>query len=242
MQRVQSVVARFKNPSDLDVENWPWWFGLAYDIEIPKAVVPNRTRSPRGGANINIIFELLGKTRDVPGDIAECGVFRGWTLVPTGLYVKQHGLKKQVLGFDSFQGFDASVGVDLELGGADNFEKRVHGFSSTSQGLVAGKLRKVGVDDTVTLVPGYFEKTLQRESSRTFSFVHLDCDLYESYKCCLEFFYPRLSPGAVVLFDEYNDPPWPGCNKAVDEFLVGKPEDLVEIESDNQLKWYFEKR
>jgi len=71
--------------------------------------------------------------------------------------------------------------------------------------------------------------------------VHLDCDLYESYRTCLEFFYPRLSMGAVVLFDEYNDPTWPGCNKAVDEFLADKKERCLEIESDNQLKYFIRK-
>ena len=75
-----------------------------------------------------------------------------------------------------------------------------------------------------------------------FCFASLDCDIYESYKECLEFFYPRLVPGGVVLFDEYNDPPWPGCNKAVDEFLADKPEQLEEIESDNFIKYFFRKQ
>jgi hypothetical protein len=48
-----------------------------------------------------------------------------------------------------------------------------------------------------------------------------------------------MSPGGVVLLDEYNDPPWPGCNKAVDEFLCGKPERLEMIERDNHQKWFF---
>jgi hypothetical protein len=47
-------------------------------------------------------------------------------------------------------------------------------------------------------------------------------------------------PG-IILVDEYNDPPWPGCNKAVDEFLMDKPEVLERIESDNYEKWFFAK-
>ena len=70
------------------------------------------------------------------------------------------------------------------------------------------------------LVSGYFRDTLQEFSELRFSFVHLDCDIYASYMECLEFFYPRLAPGGIILLDEYNDPPWPGCNKAVDEFLT----------------------
>ena len=57
----------------------------------------------------------------------------------------------------------------------------------------------------------------------------------------LEFFYPRVTSGGVILFDEYNDPPWPGCNKAVDEFLADKPETLQEIERDNHVKYFIRK-
>lgn len=45
-----------------------------------------------------------------------------------------------------------------------------------------------------------------------------------------------------MLLDEYNDPPWPGCNKAVDEFLIGKRETLELIERDYYQKWFFVKR
>jgi hypothetical protein len=46
----------------------------------------------------------------------------------------------------------------------------------------------------------------------------------------------------VFLFDEYNDPPWPGCNKAVDEVLSDKPEKPMEIESEGFQKWYIRKQ
>ena len=97
------------------------------------------------------------------------------------------------------------------------------------------------------LVKGYFENSLPdfallHEPPRLqFSFVHLDVNLYESYKQCIKFFYPRVVASGIVLLDEYNDPPWPGCNKAVDELLAGRPEKLEMIERDNYQKWYFVK-
>jgi hypothetical protein len=51
-----------------------------------------------------------------------------------------------------------------------------------------------------------------------------------------------LTPGAIVVFDEYDDPAWPGCNAAVDEFLSDKPERLIEICRDNYVKTYFVKQ
>jgi hypothetical protein len=70
----------------------------------------------------------------------------------------------------------------------------------------------------------------------------LDCDLYSSYKIGLEYFYLRMVPGGVILFDEYNDPPWPGCNQAVDEFLSARPETPQMIASDGYQKYYLVKR
>src|SRR5207244_6009322 len=55
----------------------------------------------------------------IPGDVAECGVWRGRSLVAMGLYLQQQGSRKTIFGFDSFQGFDASVQHDLLLGGTD---------------------------------------------------------------------------------------------------------------------------
>jgi O-methyltransferase len=90
-------------------------------------------------------------------------------------------------------------------------------------------------------VKGFFRDTLARHAERRFSFVHLDCDIYESYKECLEFFYSRTSRGGIVLFDEYKDPRWPGCTKAIDEFLADKPEKPVLVMRENRQKFYVQK-
>jgi len=212
------------------------------EVKVPRSVHPNLERSPEGSANINIIFELLRETTPVPGDIAECGVFRGASLLAIGLWVKQHRLRKRVLGFDSFAGFDHSVAIDVNLGGVPSRDKKVGGFGETSYEAIADKVKRLGLGDTIQLSPGFFTHSLKAHADRTFSFVHLDCDLYQSYLDCLSFFYPRMSTDGVILFDEYNDPPWPGCNLAIDQFLADKPERPVEIERDNFQKWYIRKR
>ena len=226
------------------LESCPAWLGLASDIAVPAAA--RRARAPErtaaGGANINIILHLLDETRCVPGDIVECGVFRGRTIIPIGLYARRAAPEKQVLGFDSFDGFeDHAVREEIALGGSADRDKRLGGFAETSYAEVQRKVRRLGLAGRVQLVPGLFEHSLPRFEERQFSFIHLDCDLYQSYKTCLEFFYPRTKLGGIVLLDEYNDPPWPGCNLAVDEFLHDKPETLFEIERDNYRKWFFRK-
>ena len=229
-----------RNLRDTPLAEWSALDGLMYGIRVPRSM-RSKPPGPEGSANINIIFDLLSRTRDVPGDIAECGVFRGETLLAMGLKLEQAERldTKHIFGFDSFEGFDELVEVDKQLGGADNIHKQVGGFSETSHGQLLAKVQRWGLSDRVELVPGYFDRTLAAFADRRFSFVHLDCDLYGSYKTCLEFFYPRLSPGAIVLLDEYNDPPWPGCNLAVDEFLADKPETLRMAQADGYQKWFF---
>jgi len=232
---LKPLVSRYR---DHDIRQWPAWLGAACDIKLPRRTVPHLQPAPNGSANINIIFELVNRTSAVDGDIAECGVFRGETLIPIALYAGQRNLSKHVWGLDSFEGFGRQIAADLPMGGAPDATKTTTGFSRTSLSYVSKKIQIFELESQVTLRKGYFQDSLPSLSGRRFSFVHLDCDLYESYRLCLEFFYPRMSKGGIILLDEYNDPPWPGCNKAADEFLADKPERLTEIMRDNYLKYY----
>ncbi len=223
------------------VRSLPAWFGKLHEISVPRGVKPAPKPDPASNANINVILDLLDATASVEGDVAECGVFRGATLVPIARYLLETNSNKRVFGFDSFQGFGEEIAIDLALGGKENPYKRPHGFDQTSHDLVAAKIHYFGVGSHVTIVAGFFADTLSQVADRKFSLVHLDCDIYESYRQCLEFFHPRMTSGGVILLDEYNDPPWPGCNKAVDEFLAGKPERPTEIQRDNHVKWFIRK-
>jgi hypothetical protein len=219
------------------IGKWPASVSRLTGVVTPQAVVPHPDPSSAGGANIKILFDVLERTRGIPGNVAECGVWRGRTLVAMGLYLQQQNSPKTIFGFDSFQGFDASVKRDLLLGGTDVDVKRIGGFDNTSYALVQRKLNAFRLHN-VRLEPGFFQESLVRCNAEQFSFVHLDCDIYESYSICLEFFYPRLSPGGIVLFDEYNDTSWPGANRAVDEFFAGKPEQPQSMTKDNFEKWF----
>jgi O-methyltransferase len=227
---------------DLPINDWPFWMGILHRISVPKLIpithLRKRQPSPAGKANINIIIELLERTTSVPGDVAECGVFQGGSLIPISIWCRDHTPERTIYGFDSFQGFDEAINLDLGLGGADDGDKRLHGFAETSFERVLQKVDCFELQYIVNLVPGYFRDTLAYVETLRFAFVHLDVDIYQSYRECLAFFYPRMTPGGIILFDEYDDPPWPGCNKAVDEFLADKLERPTMIERDRDQKWF----
>ena len=80
--------------------------------------------------------------------------------------------------------------------------------------------------EKINFVKGFFPESFQNYNSDKIDFLHLDVDLYNSYKNCLEFFWKYLNKGSLVLFDEYKSKSdlykWPGASKAIDEFFTKK--------------------
>jgi hypothetical protein len=219
----------------LPLRQWPGLTGRLHELSVPAAVRPHPQPEPYGAANINILLKFLDRTGHLNGAIAECGVYRGATLVTMAVYLAQSGSKRTLWGMDSFEGFQHTI-VNDEEGSLPDQTRTPTGFSDTSLGRVQTKLNRFGLNN-VKLVPGFFENTLKTLPEQSYSLVHLDCDTYVAYKECLEYFYPRVQVGGIIAFDEYNDPSWPGCNKAIDEFLSGRPERLEEVVQDNYIKY-----
>lgn len=79
----------------------------------------------------------------------------------------------------------------------------------------------------VSFYKGLFPDTAGPVSNERFSFVHFDVDLYESTLGCLEFFYPRMIPGGIMLSHDYSL--LSGVREAFAKFLADKPEGLIEL-------------
>jgi O-methyltransferase len=77
------------------------------------------------------------------------------------------------------------------------------------------------VDDLkIRLVQGRYEESIPKQSNFPIAFAHVDCDWYESVKTCLTFLDANVSPGGIVVLDDYND--WKGCRTATDEFRASR--------------------
>ena len=72
----------------------------------------------------------------------------------------------------------------------------------------------------------------------TYSLVHLDADLYISTRDAIIYFYPRLNPGAVCIFDDYKWPKCEGVQKAIEELIPN--EELFVLEGECQA-WFVKK-
>jgi predicted O-methyltransferase YrrM len=106
-------------------------------------------------------------------------------------------------------------------------------FAWASPSVVRAEFRAHGLDPaSVELVRGSFDETLPGYAG-TIALLHVDADLYESYRVTLSELWPRLAIGGVVAFDEYDDSAaWPGARRAVDEFLQSLPPGSAELRRD----------
>ncbi len=151
----------------------------------------------------------------VPGAIAEVGVYRG----ETSEVLRKAAPGRTLYLFDTFEGFPQEHLEDWQKG-----DPR---FRDTSLDAVRSRLDGL---DGVVFRPGRVPDTLAGLEHETFAFVLLDLDLFEPTVESLRFFYPRLSPGGYLAIHDYNNPEsaW-ACKRALDTFLSDKPESAVEI-------------
>lgn len=178
--------------------------------------------------------EMFMKTLEVPGDIAELGVFRGQGLMTWANFLESYCISdrtKIVYGFDNWKGFTNISDKDGAESG--DLQKYEGGFSPSQyyEELKAAieifdSDRFVPWKDRIKLIEGNIQETIPKfiedNPGVRFSLVHFDCDMYEPTKVGLEYFWDRLSRGGVFLFDEYAIKDWPGETKAVDEFFADK--------------------
>ena len=179
--------------------------------------------------------ELFKMTLEVPGDIAELGVFRGLGLMTWANLLEAYCIgdrTKTVYGFDNWKGFTEMSREDgVEVGGADKF---VGGFSPEKYYeelkdaiSIFDADRFIPWKPRVKLIEGNIEETIvtfiKENPGVRFSLIHFDCDLYAPTKAAIKNLWPILSRGGVMLFDEYSIKDWPGETKAVDEFFSDKP-------------------
>jgi hypothetical protein len=146
---------------------------------------------------------------NVPGDFAEVGVYKGNTASILAEAARESG--RRLFLFDTFSGFDA----------ADLNDAPSNAFTDTSLDAVKSF---VGTN-SIEYVVGRFPDSLPPAGvSERFAIVHLDCDLYQPTAAGLGYFYPRLSAGGLLILHDYSSGRWPGCTRAIDEFLADKPE------------------
>ena len=158
------------------------------------------------------------KKDHIPGEIAELGVYKGETARILHLCFPDRKLHL----FDTFEGFPAEDLIG-ETGKAAGYTSQ-H-FADTSQ----AKVREhINGNENVLFHKGYFPGSTNDLTDLSFAFVSMDADLSNPTKAGLEFFYPRLSEGGIILIHDYNSD-WPELSRVVDEFCIHNKAILIPL-------------
>jgi len=169
----------------------------------------------------------------VRGDLAECGVWRGGSILAMILTLQDEGVTdRDIHLYDTFEGMTPPTAADTsavhppalemwqessgrpwpELFAPDVFNEETVRETVLSTGYP---------EERVHLVRGPVEETLPEHAPEALALLRLDTDWYESTRHELRHLYPRLATGGLLIVDDYGE--WEGCRRAVDEYLAEQP-------------------
>jgi O-methyltransferase len=167
--------------------------------------------------------------RPVSGDLVECGVWRGGSVMLMASTLLARGCTDRTIWiYDTFAGMPAPGDEDVqEMSGrraAEILGERVRSNEDPFWGVACrarleANLQRTGYPvDRFRVVEGDVLATLPAAAPAQVAILRLDTDWYRSTRHELEHLYPRLSPGGVLIVDDYGY--WRGARKATDEYFA----------------------
>ncbi|GBE20397.1 macrocin-O-methyltransferase [archaeon BMS3Abin17] len=176
----------------------------------------------------NEAYQLYTIVRNIckkqKGALAEVGMFLGGS----GKLICEAKGNNPFYGFDTFEGLPKPQEIDRSK---HKWEcDFIEGQYKSDFEDVKNYLKEY---KDVKIYKGLFPDSADKEvKKQKFIFIHLDVDIYSSTKDCLEFFYPKMKKGAVLLSHDYSTSK--GIRKAFDEFFKNKPETVIELSNKSQ--------
>jgi O-methyltransferase len=168
---------------------------------------------------------------DIPGDLVECGVWRGGaSILMRGVLAAYGDETRRVWLADSFEGLPVPDPEKFKADKGLRFD-RFKPVMAVSVEQVKANFERYGLlDDQVCFIPGWFRDTLHDAPIDRISVLRLDCDLYESTIQALDGLYPRLSPGGFCIIDDYHE--IEACRQAVADYRAkhGVTAEILEID------------
>jgi O-methyltransferase len=168
-------------------------------------------------------LRLADIVADLPGDIVECGTWRGGMIA--GVAERLGDARHAYHLFDSFEGLPPAQEIDGAAAAAYQAnEGRDPAFDNcvADVQLAEEAMRRSGVA-RYEIHRGWFEDTLPVYAATMpdIALLRLDGDWYDSTMACLRALHSRVVPGGLVIIDDYD--PWDGCARAVHTFLAEQP-------------------
>lgn len=162
--------------------------------------------------NLSILYGLAKeiKEKGIEGDIVECGVAKGGSSAILA-YNFRNDPKRFLWLYDTFEGLPSPSSQD----GPEAFK-----YTGECKGSIeeaSSVISKIGFPlERVIFRKGLFKDTFKEKLPEKVALLHVDADWYESVLICLTTFYERISPGGIVILDDFGH--WEGCRKAFYDF------------------------
>jgi len=164
-------------------------------------------------------------SQKIPGDFMECGVWRGGACIFMAGFLVAHGMTdRKVFVADSFDGLPESrMEADLAL----DLRKNHYPELAVDLKTVKENFSLYGLLlPNIEFLKGWFKDTLPHAPVDRLAVLRLDGDLYESTMDALTNLYDRVSPGGIVIVDDYV---LPMCRQALNDFFASRDQQVPEI-------------
>ena len=191
------------------------WFHDVYERAQAETQMESSDNQLRRQRHYTLNYLLRNALARAEGDVCEIGCWRGLSTYQIAQRIQCSGKQITLHVFDSFQGLsefrseDTSKDLTLDV-------DRVRDMVACDLPVVQNNLREF---DFIKFYPGWVPERFHEVASSTFSFVHIDVDLYQPTKDTIAFFYPLLAKNGVMVFDDYGMLTFPGAQQAIDEVL-----------------------
>jgi hypothetical protein len=215
----------FKKLLKKKVEEFPPDFEKLHISIIEKVKKETMTSNERIFGLIEAVKYIVAS--GIEGDIVECGVWRGGSVMAILNVLKElKSEDKHIYLYDTFDGMPEPTTDDVSFDGSpakkllDESEKNEQNVIWAYSGIdvVKKNVYDTGYDrEKIHFVPGKVEDTIPATIPEKISLLRLDTDWYESTKHELEHLFPRLSKGGILILDDYGH--WQGARKAADEYF-----------------------
>jgi O-methyltransferase len=164
--------------------------------------------------------EFVRFTQSISGAIAECGSHTG----VSAYYLAESAPETTVFLFDSFEGL--STQDDVDHAASPNVMPWQRGDLSAKESILRQNLNKF---KNISIKAGWIPQRFYEVAEQSFRLVHIDVDLYRPTLDSMQFFYPRVNPGGVIVLDDYGSLRCPGAHRAIQEYMSNKPEYVMHL-------------
>jgi O-methyltransferase len=160
------------------------------------------------------IAEEAGES-GIEGDLVECGVWNGGSAALLAVATMGRRGDRDVWLYDSFRGLPPPTERDPEAVREFWFQ----GWNMGQELRVREIWRRLRLPTRrLHIRRGWFTQSFRSEEIGSIAVLHIDCDWYDSVKLCLDSWYDKVTPGGIVILNDYNL--YSGANDAVHDFLA----------------------